>query len=322
MSALRDSSMLQKCDDQTFLTNDQNDLHTSTWSSILDNKPISEGTWDQSEGVAYASGLSPFGPSSNGRDVPLNTGAPDSLPESFFATNQDAPPWNLLLSPTQELDIQLGNFLQSSSCSPSADPTPVLELIPRMASTPCCASVSYGPVAEYEHQVSEYAQDYGTVHPSTAAIQEPTLDTNTATVPIGEMMVDPATARLALGRYNVGTTSSLVHHHSSTIPHYVHRNENAAPLDFILAGRVGRHPMASSSVASSIRVARAGRNRTRFLCGVCDVGFVQRQGLNRHNGDKHQPRNICPHCGVFKWSPARHYLFTRHFKRDHPGVPL
>ncbi|KAI9436347.1 hypothetical protein H4582DRAFT_2058997 [Lactarius indigo] len=314
---------MQECDDQTFLTDGQDDLHTSTRSSILDNKPISEGMSDQSEGVTYASGLSPFGPSSNGRDILLNTGAPDSLPESFFATNQDAPPRNLLLPPALELDSQLGKvFFQAPSCSPSADPTPGLDLIPRTAPIPYCAFVSYGLVAEHEHQFPEYAQDYEAIYPGIEAIQEPTLDTNTAPVPIGEKMVDPATTREALGRYNVRTTSSSVHYHSSTIPHYVHRNENAAPLDFISAGRIGRHPMASSSITSSIRVARASRNRTRFSCGVCDVGFVQRQGLNRHNGDKHQPKNICPHCGVFKWSPARHYLFTRHFKRDHPGVPL
>ncbi len=144
------------------------------------------------------------------------------------------------------------------------------------------------------------------------------------TVPVDEMLVDPATACETLGGYifpENGVTSSSVHNHSSTIPHSVHQNEDAAPLDFLPAGQASRHPMASSSVAT-IWVAPAGRNRRRFSCPVCDVGFVQRQGLNRHNRDKHQPWNICPHCGVFKWSSARHYLYTKHIKRDHPGVAL
>lgn len=147
------------------------------------------------------------------------------------------------------------------------------------------------------------------------------------TIPIGETSVDSTPCEIlggpmALG-YGVRVTSSSVLNHGSTIPHSAHRNEDAAPLDFLSAGQTSRHPMASeSSPVASTRVLPAGPNRRRFSCRVCDVSFAQRQGLNRHNRDKHQPWNICPHCGVFEWSQARHYLFTKHVKKDHPGIAL
>ncbi len=58
----------------------------------------------------------------------------------------------------------------------------------------------------------------------------------------------------------------------------------------------------------------------RFLCSSCDVRFATQQGLNRHNKDMHTPRQVCPHCGIFTWSPARWYLFTKHLARSHPQV--
>ncbi|KAH8995870.1 hypothetical protein EDB86DRAFT_1070424 [Lactarius hatsudake] len=301
-----------------------NHLHKSTLSSLPGNQSIAQGERSLSEGDTYASRLSPSDPPLNGRYVSLNMGTPDSLPDSFFATRQLAPSWNPPPSPFLELDSQLGIFsLRAPRRGPSAYPTPrvdtATDLIFKTAPTLHHPSISYGPVAKQEYQVPEWAQDYGAVH---AAIRELSLDASTATVPIGETLVVPATAHETLGVPGNGITSSSVYFHSSVIPHSIHRNKDAALLDFVSASQAGRRPIASSSIVSSIRVARAGRNRSRFSCHACDVGFVQRQALNRHNRDKHQPRNICPHCGVFKWSPARRYLFTKHFERDHPGVPL
>ncbi|KAH9170765.1 hypothetical protein EDB89DRAFT_1975688 [Lactarius sanguifluus] len=327
MSALQDSSWLRKYGGQPFEINGQNHLHKSTLSSVPDNQLISEGERSPSGGDTYASTLSPPDPPFNGRDVSLNTEAPDSLPDSFFATRQLAPSWNPLLPAFLELDSQLGTFsLRAPPRGPSAYPTPRTDidtdLIFKTAPTQYRPPISYGPMTEQEYQVPECAQHYGEVYAGVATIQEPTMETSSPTVPIGETLVDPATARKTLGVPGNGITSPSVYYHSSTIPHSIHRNEDVALLDFISASQAGRHPIASSSIASSIRVAQAGRNRSRFSCRACDVGFVQKQALNRHNRDKHQPRNICPHCGVFKWSPARRYLFTKHFERDHPGVPL
>ncbi|KAH9024142.1 hypothetical protein EDB85DRAFT_280513 [Lactarius pseudohatsudake] len=328
MSALQDSSWLQIYGGQTFEINGQNHLNKSTLSSLPDNQSISEGERSLSEADTYASRLSPSNLPFNGRDVSLTMGAPDSLPDSFFATRQPAPSWDPPLSPFLELVSQLGIFsLRAPSRGPSASHTPWVDtstdVILKTAPTQYHPSISYGPVAKQEYRVPECAQDYGALHASIAAIRELSLDTSAATVPIGEMLVDSATARETLGvPGNDGVTSSSVYCHGSVIPHSIRRNEDAPQLDFILTSQAGRHPIASSSIASSTRVARPGRNRSRFSCHACDLSFVQRQGLNRHNRDKHRPRNICPHCGVFKWSPARRYLFTKHFERDHSGVPL
>ena len=60
--------------------------------------------------------------------------------------------------------------------------------------------------------------------------------------------------------------------------------------------------------------------RPQYACTLCNDSFIRQQRLKEHKRDKHSLPNICPHCGVFKWSQARPYRFTRHLERDHPGV--
>ncbi len=100
-------------------------------------------------------------------------------------------------------------------------------------------------------------------------------------------------------------------------PRSVPRDEEAAPTNSRSVGQglEGHHPINASNQG-----VPAGRKLNRFLCQVCDVSFAQRQGLNRHRKDKHKPRKICRHCGIFEWSSARQYLFTRHLKKCRPGV--
>ncbi|KAH9031182.1 hypothetical protein EDB84DRAFT_1562360 [Lactarius hengduanensis] len=209
MSALQDSSWLQKYGGQTFEINGRNHLHKSTLSSLPDNQSISEGERSLSEGDTYASILSPSDPPFNGRDVSLDMGAPDSLPDSFFATLQN---WT----------ANLGIFsLRAPPRGPSAYPTPRVDtstdVIFKTAPTQYHPSISYGPVAKQEYRVPECAQNYGAVHANIAAIWELSLDTSAATVPIGEMLVDSATARETLGvPGNDGVTSSSTQHYSTS----------------------------------------------------------------------------------------------------------
>ncbi|KAH9045012.1 hypothetical protein EDB84DRAFT_1469404 [Lactarius hengduanensis] len=92
---------------------------------------------------------------------------------------------------------------------------------------------------------------------------------------------------------------------------------------FTTSRRLSGHPV---EVLPSLNIpglnANKGKPNTpqQYTCTACDVGFTNRQGLNRHNGDKHMPRNVCPHCGVFKWSQARNYLFRKHLESKHPEV--
>ncbi|KAI9454308.1 hypothetical protein BJY52DRAFT_1285138 [Lactarius psammicola] len=326
MSTLQDPSRPPNCNDQAFLTGGQYDLHTS----LLDNEPVSKGELHLSESVTFASRLSPFEePTFDGCDVPLITRAPSPLSEPpFFDISQHAPSWSPSPSVFLDQGSQLGNFsLQALPRSPSTDLTPETVTVPdlffKTAPTPDRSSISCVPVSEQGYQAPEWARDFGAGQASMAIIQELSSDTTAMTAPSGEMLVVPATARETLGGIvpGNGVTSPSVYNHSSTIPHSARRNEGAASPYFLSTGQASRRPMAASSVAS-IRVLSSGRDRGRFSCRVCDVSFVQRQGFNRHNRDKHQPRNICSHCGVFKWSPARRYLFTKHFERDHLGVAL
>lgn len=60
--------------------------------------------------------------------------------------------------------------------------------------------------------------------------------------------------------------------------------------------------------------------RRNFWCRSCNVDFAQKQGLNRHNKDRHSPRNVCAHCGMFEWTEGRQYRFRRHLQECHPEV--
>ena len=58
--------------------------------------------------------------------------------------------------------------------------------------------------------------------------------------------------------------------------------------------------------------------KARFSCDHddCEAKYVQKQGLNRHLLEKHNP-NLCEYCGA-KW--GRPYEYRRHLKRHHPNV--
>ena len=60
--------------------------------------------------------------------------------------------------------------------------------------------------------------------------------------------------------------------------------------------------------------------KREYSCEDCGVSFKQLQGLKRHHKDRHRSRNMCPHCGIFRWSAGRKYAFRAHLKREHPDV--
>ncbi|KAF8267344.1 hypothetical protein EI94DRAFT_1337031 [Lactarius quietus] len=98
--------------------------------------------------------------------------------------------------------------------------------------------------------------------------------------------------------------------HSSPPPY--HQNEGEASSDLLSA--VQAPPFASESDQG----APVDEDPDQLRCHTCNVSFVQRQALNRHNKDKHSPRNICSLCGTFTWSSGRRYLFLRHLESHHP----
>ncbi|KAH9031445.1 hypothetical protein EDB83DRAFT_2652476 [Lactarius deliciosus] len=65
-------------------------------------------------------------------------------------------------------------------------------------------------------------------------------------------------------------------------------------------------------------------NTTKKLyeCSSCKLKFAQRQGLKRHNKDKHEPKQGCSFCAQFTWSQGRRYVYRRHLQKEHPDVVL
>ena len=64
----------------------------------------------------------------------------------------------------------------------------------------------------------------------------------------------------------------------------------------------------------------AYRDRKKYWCEHCEIGFSQKQGFARHNKDKHLPRNLCPYCRNFEWPPGRLYKLKAHVKGNHPDA--
>ncbi|KAN0141076.1 hypothetical protein V8E53_000832 [Lactarius tabidus] len=54
-------------------------------------------------------------------------------------------------------------------------------------------------------------------------------------------------------------------------------------------------------------------------CSSCCVRFSQRQGLLRHNKDKHEAKKRCDFCEEFTWPRGRRYVYRRHLQEVHPG---
>jgi hypothetical protein len=80
--------------------------------------------------------------------------------------------------------------------------------------------------------------------------------------------------------------------------------------------KAGVQPIAPSQVSVPRRISK------KDWCEECEVGFTQRQGLQRHRKDVHGSRQLCPCCRDFQWSLGRKYALRKHFEATHPGVAL
>jgi hypothetical protein len=84
------------------------------------------------------------------------------------------------------------------------------------------------------------------------------------------------------------------------------------PIERSAAASFSRNPTASKKQAKR-------HARVRYQCEFCHKDFVQKQGVIRHQREKHDP-NYCPHCPTFSW--GRLYRFQQHLKKKHPEVDL
>ncbi|KAI9436358.1 hypothetical protein H4582DRAFT_470019 [Lactarius indigo] len=207
--------------------------------------------------------------------------------------------------------------LTSESCHTSGlSPPPNLDIFPR------------SPISEKAYHEAMGACNSGLIRFDMAAIQGSPMDSGAArpaTVytdeQAGERLTYPATSCQALWGYVDGFAGISTNDHGSSLPYSLHRNVEAASPSSQSALQVGSPVIVASSVASS-QVSPVDEISGTFWCPICSISFSQRQGLNRHNRDKHTPRNICSLCERYEWSSGRRYLFLRHLERYHPEAVL
>ncbi|KAF8267339.1 hypothetical protein EI94DRAFT_1801820 [Lactarius quietus] len=116
--------------------------------------------------------------------------------------------------------------------------------------------------------------------------------------------------------YTDGSAEMSGNSHGSTLPS-LHQDEGEASSNFQSAVQANLPVVATPSFASD-QGALVDGDPDQSRCYPCDVSFGQKKALNRHNKDRHTPRNICPLCGTFTWSSGRNYLFPRHLMKCHP----
>ena len=182
----------------------------------------------------------------------------------------------------------------------------------------------YGPISQQAYQEGNGARSSLLPQTNMVANQQSTTDFRAAIIPIDKGSSYPVTQRRALsgadGFAELSMTGLYVPSLHSTHPS-ARANEKASSPIFRPAIQVRRHVSLTSPIISR-QYASAGGTHRKFWCSVCDVGFAQKQGLNRHERDQHGPRSICHLCRTYEWSPARNYLFIKHLKQHHPEVVL
>ena len=144
------------------------------------------------------------------------------------------------------------------------------------------------------------------------ALQKQTIDFRTTTVPTDKGSIRHAPPREALR--GVDRLVDLAKNGPGISSLYSARPNEEISLPNLTKAR---HHVTVTSTTSS-QVTPSDKVLKKFWCADCDIGFGQRQALNRHEREKHGPRNICHLCN-YEWSPARRYKFTRHMKQHHLG---
>ena len=182
----------------------------------------------------------------------------------------------------------------------------------------------YGPISQQAYQEDNGAHSSLSPKTNMAAIQQSTKDFSAAIIPVDKGSNHPVTQRQApLGADGFAELSMTGLYFPSL--HSTHpsawANEKESSPNFRPAVQARRHVSLTSPIVSR-QYASAGGTHSKFWCSVCDVGFAQKQGLNRHERDQHGPRSICHLCRTYEWSPARNYLFIKHLKQHHPEVVL
>ncbi|KAH9170767.1 hypothetical protein EDB89DRAFT_1233835 [Lactarius sanguifluus] len=286
---------------------------------------LSHSPQDMLEGALFTEGPSPppLLPETfcDDRDLFLTMAALGYSPEfPLFAHDLHAFSWGAPQPPLLDQSGQLCHLSVPQDPPQSPKANPILDscriTIPSSGPSPSQNLNVFpcGPISERAYHEAMGACHSGSIQASTAAIQEPPVDSSVATIHIDERLMYPKTFPQVLWGYVDAFPGMSTNDHGSSLPYTVHQNEEAASPIFQSAPQTG-HPVIISSVPVDDISGTS-------WCPICGISFSQRQGLNRHNRDKHTPRNICHLCGTYEWSPGRRYMFLRHLERHHPKAVL
>jgi len=169
-------------------------------------------------------------------------------------------------------------------------------------------------LSEHAYPADMGAQNSGLTQDSMTAIPGSTTDSSSATVRIGEYST---TYRQVFSGDVEGSTEGSMTGHDPPLPFSVSQNEGEAYPNLQSEVQESYSEIAAPSNAAN-EDRQVDANLGSFRCRTCGDRFVQKQGRNRHERDKHEPQMICRLCGQYVFSSGRKYLFRRHLEKHHP----
>ena len=188
-------------------------------------------------------------------------------------------------------------------------PFPSLDIIPPF------------PISEYAYTATMGARNSKCIQTSMAAFQGSAMDSDAETILTSEGLNRQRNPHQLLSGYVDGFAEMSRNGHVTPLPYSVRQHKGEALSDSQSAFQASSPVIVTPSITSN-RGASVDGIPCNFRCRTCGVNFVQRQGLNRHEKDKHRQRKTCPLCSSYTWPSGRRYLLLRHLEKHRPEAAI
>jgi len=112
---------------------------------------------------------------------------------------------------------------------------------------------------------------------------------------------------------------------SSTTPDFAQYQEQLAsrdrdmPKQFQETDSDTSNPATPSSQSSQQPADTRGAAKCKYTCNICLKTYSQKQGVRRHQREKHNA-SLCMHCYSFEY--GRPYRYKEHLRKHHPDVDI